>query len=79
MQALNEPNFNMATTSETQQSSAPLPQYVRVIAGLGALGVALQNYPAVVLFINGLAAGVSASNLLSWSTQIAALATGGAL
>ncbi len=52
-------------------------QYVRVIAGLGALGVALQNYPAVVLFINGLTSGLPASRLLSWSTQVAALTTGG--
>jgi hypothetical protein len=51
---------------------------VYAFSGLGAIGVALQNYPAVVLFASGLAAGViPASNWLGWSIHIAALATGG--
>lgn len=58
--------------------STNLNTYTHALAGLGALGVALQNYPAVVLFINGLTNGVlPASRCLDWSIQIAALGTGG--
>lgn len=50
----------------------------RVLSGLGAAGVALQNYPAVALFINSLVKGTApltqASSTLIHST---ALATGG--
>ena len=56
-----------------------ISQYsARALAGLGALGVALQNYQAVAIFISGLASGaIPASRLLNWSIQIAALGAGG--
>lgn len=50
----------------------------RVLASLGALGIALQNYPAVVFFLNGLAQGIlPASSWLNWGVQITALGAGG--
>ena len=52
--------------------------YSRIIAGLGAFGVALQNYPAVVLFINSLTKNIipvtQASTAVIHST---AIVTGG--
>jgi len=51
--------------------------FTNTVSSLGALGVALQNYQAIVLVINGLTAGIQANRLLSWAAQIAALSTGG--
>lgn len=71
----------MNTTFELpsiSQYSARIQSYARVFAGLGALGVALQNYQAVAIFITGIACGgIPASRLLNWSIQIAAMGSGG--
>ena len=49
----------------------------QIIGGLGALGVALQNYPAVSLFVTGIARGfTSMSRLLTWSIEIGSFMTG---
>lgn len=57
--------------------SVTLPSYSQLFSGLAALGVALQNYQAVSLFLNSLAVGLSASRALNWSIQVMALVTGG--
>ena len=49
--------------------------YTPLFAGLGALGVALQNYQATALFINSLANGVLSAN--GCLTQILSLGAGG--
>ena len=81
MDAQNEtfvPTQELPSRELFPDSQARKRTYVRLIAGLGALGVALQNYPAVVLFITGLTTGVVPVCMwLSWSTQIMALTTGG--
>lgn len=49
-----------------------------IISGLGALGVALQNYPAVEFLLNGLVNGIMPANKLSNSlVNLAAFGAGG--
>ncbi|PJD90725.1 MAG: hypothetical protein CK424_08640 [Legionella sp.] len=68
----------MIPVESTIPPSRNLFTYSQAFASLGALGVALQNYPAVSLFINGLTTGViPASRALDWSIQIAAFSMGG--
>lgn len=63
---------------ESLFSEGELYFFSRGLAALGAAGVALQNYPAVVLFFNGLAQGIiPASHWLNVSIQLAAFGTGG--
>ncbi len=49
--------------------------FLRVIAGLGAFGVALQNYPAVELFIKSVVKPVSTLSI--GASQVAAFGAGG--
>lgn len=52
--------------------------YSRLISGLGAFGTALQNYPAVVLFINSLTKNMIPTTQASTiATHAVSLATGG--
>lgn len=52
--------------------------YSRMLAGFGAMGVALQNYQAVAMSLSGLANSlIPASRWLDWGTQLTALTTGG--
>lgn len=65
-------------TEQNIESTSQLPTYSQIISGLGAVGVALQNYPGVFLFINSLTKNIipvsQASTALIHTT---ALATGG--
>lgn len=52
--------------------------YSQIIAGLGAFGTALQNYPAVVLFINSMTKNmIPVTQASTIATHAASLATGG--
>lgn len=52
--------------------------YPKLLASLGAIGTALQNYPAVALFIYEIVKNsIPASRWLDWSIHIAALGAGG--
>ena len=68
----------MNTPIEINANAKKSNSYINLFAGLGALGVALQNYQAVAIFMQGFAAGViPVSRLLDLSIQIAAISTGG--
>ena len=78
--------FELPSTSQHTAKALPFtPQYPaktwsysQLFSGLGAFGVALQNYQAVAIFISALAKGtIPASRLLNWSIQIAAWGAGG--
>lgn len=64
--------IDQSTVTESSFTSS------RIIAGLGAFGVALQNYPAVVLFLNSLTKNiVPVTQASTAAIHSAALATGG--
>ena len=66
----------MATESTLFSYQAYLSS--RMLSGLGAVGIALQNYPAVHLFMNGLIrGGTSVSNLSKALIEAASLSAGG--
>ena len=48
----------MNTPIEINANAKKSNSYINLFAGLGALGVALQNYQAVAIFMQGFAAGV---------------------
>ena len=65
-------------TAESTELPTSRYYYSRILSGLGAVGVALQNYPAVELFVSGLLKGVLPAS--SWSSaliQSFSLSTGG--
>lgn len=65
-------------SQHTPQAPTSIFTYSRMLAGLAAMGVALQNYQAVAMSLNGLANSIiPASRWLDWSIQFTALTTGG--
>ena len=69
----------MATSlAEQTENSTNFPTYSQIISGLGAVGIALQNYPAVVIFINSLTKNIIPVSQVSTALiHTSALATGG--
>jgi hypothetical protein len=63
---------------DTKQSEKNSYNHAYFLAGLGALGVALQNYQAVEIFIKGLSVNALSANLW-WqaATQVSAIGAGG--
>lgn len=60
--------------TESQQQTDFKYVFSRIVSGLGAFGVALQNYPAVELFIKGF---ISMSEWSKWLVKLGALSSGG--
>lgn len=70
-------DVNMLPEDESLSPAASQQKAAQIIGGLGALGVALQNYTAVSLFVAGLAKNVMPiGRLLSWSIQIGSILSG---
>ncbi|MBP6918195.1 MAG: hypothetical protein KBB94_04725 [Legionellaceae bacterium] len=69
----------MATSlAEQTENPTNLPTYSQIISGLGAVGIALQNYPAVVIFINSLTKNIIPVSQVSTALiHTSALTTGG--
>lgn len=64
--------------TQSPETSSSMYTFARIVAGLGAMGVALQNYPAVVLCLTSLSQGIiPPSTTLNGSIQLTSLSTGG--
>lgn len=71
--------YSMKEKKMSDSSAFELPDlnYVTIIAGLGALGTAMQNYQAVAITLTDLAAKtLPASRALDWTIQFSAIAAG---
>lgn len=69
--------ISLLSATEKQSKLKTQKTAAQIVGGLGAVGVALQNYPAVSLFVTGIARGfTSMSRLLTWSIEIGSFMTG---
>ena len=67
-----------ALTEHNGENTSAIPTYSQTISAMGAMGVALQNYPAVVLFISSLSKNIIPITQTSTALiHTTALATGG--
>lgn len=66
-----------AASTENQPNANPLTLSAQIVSGLGAAGVAMQNYPAVVLFMQDLVKHMPALHTSSALLHSTAFITGG--